>query len=161
MTKPNYLIDVQWEGGVNCLGEQLIEILDFIELYPAIKDAIWYASDLDSSPIPECIRKFGDFIPKKVGNTRDLITICQHVDQFLSGIFLAFSKDVGDHLNEEFGTEDKEFRDIGDAVLEIRAFDTTFLEVYTNDYNLVHKIAEKFHCEISTEEIILKRRRSL
>jgi hypothetical protein len=161
MTKPNYLVDVRWGGGVNCLGQQLEELLEFIELYSTSRDTIWYASDLDSSPIPECIRKFGDFIPKKVGNTRALIAICQQVTQFRSGIFLAFSNDVGDHLKEEFGTEDEEFRDIGAAVLEIRAFDTTFLEVYTNDYDLVRKIVGKFHCEILTEDILSNRRKDL
>jgi hypothetical protein len=151
MTKPIYLIDIQWEG-LNCLGQQIKEILELVELYPTIKDAIWYASDLDSSPIPECIRNFGSFVPKKVGNTRNLITICQNVDQFLSGVFFALNKDFGDHLDAEFGTEDESFRDISDAVLEIRAFDTTFFEIYTNDYALARKITEKFHSEIFTEE---------
>ena len=154
MTKPIYHVDVRWEGGVNCRGQQLKEILELIEFYPTIKNAIWYASDLDSSPIPDCIINFTKFIPEKIGNTRNLITICQNVNQFLSGVFLAFSRDVGDRLNEGFETEDKAFRDIGDAVLEIRAFDTTFFEIYTNDYDLVHKIAEKFLCEISTEETL-------
>jgi hypothetical protein len=145
MTKPNYLVRVQWKEECSCLGEQLKEILEFIELYPTMKEVIWYASDLDSSPIPECIRKFGDFIPKKVGNTRDLITICQHVPQFLSGVFLAFSKDVGEQLDEGFETEADLFRDMGDAVLEIRAFDTSYFEIYSDDISIISGIANEFY----------------
>ena len=153
MTKPTYLVDIQWEG-CNCLGEQLEKILELIELYPSTKNAVWYASDVDSSPIPDCIRNFADFIPKKIGDTSNLILICKNVDQFLSGVFFAFSKDIGDQLNKGFETEDTSFRDIGDAILEIRAFDTTFFEIYTSDYELARKISERFHCEISTEELL-------
>jgi hypothetical protein len=69
MTKPNYLVDVRWGGGVNCLGQQLEELLEFIELYSTSRGTI--------------------------------------------------------------------------------------------DYDLVRKIAEKFHCEILTEEILSNRRKDL
>jgi hypothetical protein len=165
MTKPNYYIEVQGEG-VSCLGSQLKEILELIKLHPYINHATWYAADVDSSPIPECIRNFGDIIPRKVGNTRDMIAICQHVPQFLSGVFSALSKDAGDQLKdvgdqfgEGFETDDESFRDIGDAVLEIRAFDTSWFEIYANDYDLIRLIAEKFQVKIFTEETIEHPRR--
>ena len=148
MTKPNYLVDVLWEGGVNCRGEQLKEILELIELYPQLKMQFGMHQISILLQYLNVLENLEILFLKKVGNTRDLIAICQHVDQFLSGVFFAFTKDVGDQLNEEFETEDESFRDIGDAVLEIRAFDTTYFRIYTNDYDLVHKIAEKFHSEI-------------
>jgi hypothetical protein len=158
MTKPNYYVEVQGEE-VSCLGSQLKEILELIKLYPSIKNAIWYASDVLAVTIPPFIMNFEEFTPRKMGNTHDLIAICQHVDQFHAGVFLAFNKDVGDYLDEEFGTEDESFRDIGDAIFEIRAFDTTNLEIYAKDYDLIHKIAEKFEVKIFTEETIEHPRR--
>ncbi len=152
MTKPNYLINVRWPGGFNCLGIQLKEILEFIELYPSMRETTWYAADLDASPIAECIRDFSDIFPKKVGSTRDLIVICQNIDQFLSGVFFALNKDMQVHSDSTVETEDQLFRDIGNAILEIRAFDTTCFEIYMNDYGLAKKIEKKFHCKILTEE---------
>ena len=128
-------------------------------MYPTIKDAIWYASDVLAVTIPPFIINFNKFTPRRVGNTYDMIAISENVQQFLAGVFLAFNKDVGDHLDEEFGTEDESFRDVGDAVLEIRAFDTTNFEIYANDYDLIHKIAEKFEVKIFTEETIKHPRR--
>ena len=62
-------------------------------------------------------------------------------------------------MDEGFETDDESFRDIGDAIFEIRAFDTTLFEIYATDYDLISKIAEKFQVKISTEATALHLRR--
>jgi hypothetical protein len=142
MTKPTYLVKIAGKD-VDCLGEQLVAILETIQ--PYLNGVIWYASDVLATTKPPFILDYKKFTPKRVGATTDMITVSHQVDQFLSGVFFALPNDEGDQLNEEYGTEDEEFRDMRDAVLEIRAFDTSYFEIYANDFDLIHKISRGFY----------------
>ena len=142
MTEANYLVRITGKDAA-CLTEQLVCILQTIE--PFIKDVVWYIADLDADRTPPDILKYKECTPKRVGQTGDLILLSQKVHQFLSGVFLALPNDQGDLLNCEYGTEERAFRDMGDAVLEIRAFDTSYYEFYSNNFDLIHKISRNFY----------------
>jgi hypothetical protein len=71
----------------------------------------------------------------KIGKAQELIQIASQIDQLFSGIFIAIPENIFDpDLNGEFDTEDDPTEDLGDAVIEIRAFDTSYFEVYYSDY---------------------------
>ena len=142
MTEANYLVEIT-DKDVACLGSQLVRILDTIN--PFIENVTWYASDIDANIEPAFFSNFKGALPKKIGNTSDLVKLCRNVPQFLSGVFLAFLKDQGEYLSNKYSTEDKEFRDIGDAILEIRAFDTSYYKIYANNFSVIEKIANEFY----------------
>jgi hypothetical protein len=48
-------------------------------------------------------------------------------------------------------TEGKPFDDLGAAKIEIRAFDTTYFEIYTNNRELIDPIAIYFGVEIQKQ----------
>src|SRR5688572_12682505 len=118
-----------------CTGAQLLLILNIIR--PYVQGCIWYGADIEINrnlcPMPGV----EGAIPKKIGRNDDLIKLVANVDQFLSGVFFALPKDIGQVWNHEFYTEDEVFRDIKEAILEIRAFDTSYFEVYSSNLELI------------------------
>ena len=138
MTEPSYVVKIKGKD-FDCLGEQLVSILNFI--YPDVKHGIWYASHVEAVTIPPFILNYTSLSPQRVGPFEEMLTLSKNVDQFLSGVFLLYPTDVGFQLNFKCHTEDEIFRDIGDALLEIRAFDTSYFIISTNDFDLLHKIA--------------------
>jgi hypothetical protein len=80
-----------------------------------------------------------------IGRTREFLPAVQQVDQFLRGVFLAVRPEKKEpHFRELIDTEDPVDVDLGDAVVEIRAFDTTFFEVLTKDESVLSAITNAF-----------------
>lgn len=149
MNKPKFLIRIKGKESA-CLSEQLLLILKIIN--NASKDYIWYACDVEiSGEIPFKLGLEG-WIPKRIGHTTDLVKIVQNVEQFLSGVFFALPLDFGEFWDHEFSTEDKPFRDMEEAFLEIRAFDTSYFEVYANDSMIIKELAKYFSVEIENNK---------
>ena len=142
MSKPDYVVRIKGKD-VDCLGEQLVQILETIEAL--IPEIIWYGADVETNGDRPWGLGLNGPIPKKIGTTKDLIKMSKGVDQFQRGVFLAFSEDQGRQLSEELDTEDREFRNMGKAIIEIRAFDTSYFEIYAHDFELIHKIARGFY----------------
>lgn len=90
------------------------------------------------------------FSLKKIGAISNLQKIAQEMDQFLSGVFLAIRKDTLVKNKILLGTEDSEFRqlEIDGVIIEIRAFDTAYFEIYSDDYTLIKSISDHYHMEI-------------
>ena len=145
MTNPRYSIRLgksSFNANIACLGENLTQILKIIKkLYPK---SIWYLADVDTNFEGNYTLGFGGWVCKYAGISEDIIKLVYGVDQFFSGVFLAFTKFQGEILVKEFSTEDPEFRDIGVALLEIRAFDTSYFEIYSNDFHLIQELSKSF-----------------
>ena len=79
---------------------------------------------------------------RKIGDSHSLINICENIDQFLSGVFIAVKEKNQNFKCQDLyiGTEDEQFRSLNfDGILiEIRAFDTSYFELYSDDPILKH-----------------------
>lgn len=130
-----------FRSNVSCLGQQLVELLHVIRgFWP---DLNWYIADvqaINALPLPP-----RDPIPMLVGDTDKLIHIAQRVDQFESGVFVGIRSDADRPAFRPGGlwTEDEETADLGDAVLEIRAFDTSYWSIATSDANLATTVRRR------------------
>ena len=80
---------------------------------------------------------------KMVANIMDFIKIIREVDQFLSGVFIAYKKRE-DNCELNYETEDVQFRDFGNAFIEIRAYDTTCFEIYTSSILVSNLLENKY-----------------
>jgi len=124
-----------------CVGEQLVELLRVIQaLRPGLK---WYVADVQTigpSPVPR-----REPVPILIGDTGALIQAAQRVDQFESGVFAGVPSSIGQAGFRSGGlwTEDEEAADLGDAVVEVRAFDTSYWSVATADSVLARNILER------------------
>ena len=153
MFNANYLTllsDNNFNDNIVCLGKQVIEIIDFLEDF--LPSLIWYGSDISITANADTVfldEKFTLYTPTKIGTSYDLKKESGKVVQFLSGVFIASEKDIFWPKSLKLGTEDL-FRPIemNGIILEIRAFDTSYFEVYSDDYELIKKIATHYKSEI-------------
>lgn len=121
------------------------ELLVHVEPWVQLCD--WYLLDIKTN---NCVEFPGssDQLPKRI--SREILdSLCARTDQFLSGIFLAVPFDVSQpKLHLDTKTEDEPSSDLGDALLEIRAFDTSYFEIYSALPALAERLHQLFGVEV-------------
>lgn len=148
--KPKFTIQLEPKnfppGQVVCLGSQLIAIVNCIK--HTLAPHTWYGADIIA--VGKEIKKhnLSRVFLKEIGTDLSMIELCSGTDQFLSGVFLAIRNEFSNQKldNIEADTEDEEFRplNIGGVLIEIRAFDTSFFEIFSEDELLIKKISDTF-----------------
>jgi hypothetical protein len=132
---------------VCCLGPQLARIVTI--LTKCLGEAVWYSTDVDfvgqGFPMPSQNLQL-------LGRSSRLIELANRVDQFLRGVFLAVdAKSTSPQFRKDMDTEDSIDAEPGDALVEIRTFDTTFFELHTQDGKIAEFIARTFGVQPSTQ----------
>lgn len=154
MFEPKYLICLEskvfFSEEIVCLGSQLKSIVENIgEL---IENHVWFCADVDAfSPIPKNLG-YDTFRIKKIGTSASLIKLCNNIHQFLSGVFIAVRKRNENLANRDLSidTEDEQFRplELEGILIEIRAFDTSYFELYSEDLELMKELSKIYRVEI-------------
>lgn len=154
MYKPKFLIRLKAENFLQaeavCLGTQLITIIDLIK--GSIEPHLWFAADVDAfSDLPKKLDLHQTHL-KKIGNDSSFIKICREITQFLSGVFFAVEEifENQEIANLEISTEDEAYRpvNLNGILCEIRAFDTSFFEIYSENEGTIKELAKKFGVDI-------------
>jgi hypothetical protein len=123
-----------------CLGSQLTQIVTLLN--ELLGDLTWYVADIDT--VGES-RYPSTPTPDRVGDSHQLVDLFQKVDQFLRGVFIAVKAEVVDpQLRTDVDTEDPVSVDLGDAIVEIRAFDTSYFEIITRDDRIADFLSRTF-----------------
>ncbi len=134
-----------FRSATSCLGEQLVALLRTIQgLCPDLK---WYVADVQTiGPSPVHGR---DPTPICIGDTRALVQAARRVSQFERGVFAGVPASVDEPAFRAGGlwTEDEEAADLGDAAIEVRAFDMSYWSIATADPNLATRISERLEQE--------------
>ncbi len=124
-----------------CLGDQVATVVESIR--SLIPDLSWYVADVQCTGT-----SFTDGAPTPVyvGDADAMIRAALQVDQFTSGVFVATPADFPQPRFRDGGlwTDDDESADLGDAVVEMRAFDTTHVSVATTHEELLRWLEKKF-----------------
>lgn len=132
------------EDSVSCTGKQFKELLR--QLDPWVRTCVWHVSDVKTNNCLPLTATCG--LPDQTIEPESLSDVCAQIDQLLSGIFLAVSSELeSPRLNLGLTTEEEPSSDLGDAILEIRAFDTSYFEIYTGQPTLL----DKLHCLYGAE----------
>lgn len=131
-----YCIEVSFLGD-QCLGKDLAALLEII---PNLSDGEWCLFDVQTNDYESNL----EVVQRKLKN-HELIDYSMHVDQFFSGVFLYFSNQCqcAKRKNLLINTEDEKYRNPLNASLEIRAFDTTFFEIYSSEQDQINLIKKK------------------
>lgn len=119
------------DTGIVCTGWQLVRLAESVQEH--FGDIDWYAADVS----PYLQNGFSKTMSlERIGSTASLIEKTVEVSQFERGVFVAFlSTTTPDNAREEAATDDDVDVDLGNAVIEIRAFDCSFYEVVApNDF---------------------------
>ena len=124
----------------------MIVIVSFLE--KLLPNHNWYCSDVDTFGTAGKKYNFSSKFLKKIGSDRSMINFSQEIDQFLSGVFLAIEEKYScNTINLSIGTEDDQFRPINieGVLLEIRAFDTSFFEIYSDNKDIIEQLSNRFN----------------
>lgn len=154
MFKPKYriLITSKYfpEDRVVGLGTQLISILDSVKNY--LPPHVWYASDVEAIGDNIENQNLASIQISLIGTDLQFIQYCSGIDQFIWGVFLCVDKQFSSRniLGIQLETEDEPFRPINSngIIMEIRAFDTTYFGIYTEELELISKISTIYNIEI-------------
>lgn len=133
-----------------CLGTQLVLIVNFIKDF--LPQHQWYGADVDVMGKDISKYNVGSYHPSLLGTDSQFIEFCSQIHQFIWGDFLCIESSFSsqDLQGVELGTEDEPFRPLNcnGTLLEIRAFDTSYFEIYSEDLVLMQKFSTAFSVEI-------------
>lgn len=130
-----------------CLGSQLIYIVNSIkELLPR---HVWYGADVDAVGRGWKKYNLNNIKLNVIGSDLQFIEYCSEIEQFIWGVFLCIDSNWLPE-NIELETEDSPFRSIpcNGVLIEIRAFDTSYFELYSDNKVLMKKISKIYNVEI-------------
>lgn len=119
----------------NCLGWQVAQVIsDADRACPGLR---WYAADVETSGYQFPFRRSP--WPVCIGSAELCIPYILQVDQFDSGVFAGVPSHIDTARFRDGGlwAEDQEQDDLGDALVEIRAFDTAYIVVSSSSLELL------------------------
>jgi len=124
-----------------CLGSQLVKLLHVIDAI--CPNLTWYAADIQAVgefPIPH-----GEPRARIVGDSEALAHMSTGVDQFESGVFAGVPRSLTKPTFRAGGlwTEDEENADLGDAIIELRAFDTSYWSIAATESKVVKYVLDQ------------------
>jgi len=122
---------------LSCEGYQLVELLTWLVRY---RDGIWYIGDLTFNEFQPALEKYNSATPLLAGNTNYLIDMINPETQLFSGVFLLFTEEQQNINIIDIDTEADVFENFANEILQIRAFDTSYFEVYSSDRLLINNI---------------------
>jgi len=125
-----------------CLGPQLEQLVKVLHLNDNSEQ--WYYADVETNGASSFSCAPG---LHKVGNSEDFANLLVGTDQFQSGVFLV-SRISSPRFRANPTTEDTHLVDLGDADVEIRAFDTTYFEVYSRDLDLLERLSNTYGVDL-------------
>lgn len=137
------------ENEVVCLGTQLISIINSIKNF--LPSHIWYGADVEAIGKGAMKHQLNDIKLNLIGIDLHFIEYCSVIDQFIWGIFVCIDVNFSNQNihSIELETEDAPFRSIAcdGVVIEIRTFDTSYFEIYSEDVVLIKKISSLYNIE--------------
>lgn len=126
----------------SCTGKQLAVLLHAMS--PWVRTGKWYIFDVSTNSRTLEFLKTKEEIREAV-TLEELTSASIHVEQFLSGVFIAVPTNAKyPDGRPNFLTEDDPPNHIGNAIVEIRAFDTSYFEVYSESLGLMSHLRATF-----------------
>ncbi len=121
-------------SSIACEGSQLAMVIGLLgAIVPEVR---WYASDVVAQGGISVWERSPQ--PTLVGDTSSIVVKLSSVVQFESGVFSGVPAGIAAPVFREGGawTEDEEMAELGDAIVEVRAFDTSYISVDGVDLEL-------------------------
>lgn len=142
--KPSYILRLraaEFGSTAACLGEQIAAVVMLVGRLRA--NLVWYLADVEGVG-PALAERTSQ--PTLFGDSFRLATAAAAVSQFQRGVFVGVPKGIASpqFRNGGLWTEDDDDADLGDAVVEIRAFDTTYVLVATIAAEVAEAVTQAF-----------------
>lgn len=145
--KPLYMFRLRDEAcddkaEAECEGPQVAAVVAAIgHVRPDLR---WYVADVQVLGPP--LTKDRRPTPTLIGDTTAMADVASTVTQFESGVLAGVTSKCPDPKFRDGGlwTEDEEDADLCDALVEVRAFDTTYVSVATCDKTIADRVLQAF-----------------
>jgi len=126
-----------------CQGRQVALVVRAVA--EAVPGLVWYASDVLAPGAPFWTR-FRGSTPARLGLSDEVALEAEVVSQFESCVLVGVPDGVTQPRFRDGGvwTEDEDGADIGDGVVEIRAFDTNYIIVATSSPEVPARLGTGF-----------------
>ena len=125
----------------SCTGNQLVQILRYIDNRLT---GSWFCDNVEANKNSSKNVLFIEEIIK-IGSTEDFILFSSQISQFLSGVFIIRDDDnIENSKMNPMDTEEKQFVKFNNENFQIRAFDTAYFEIYSNEPNLINGLINEF-----------------
>ena len=156
MSTPKYCVRItgnELNGReISCTGEQLCLVLE--EISHSGRSLAWFSADVTLNSTSAAWDVYDTGNPVLIGNYDALLALCKDADQFTSGVFLGvLESDTPKQWTKAFDTEDVPFSENDTAYIEIRAFDTTYFEIYSCNHELLKGLSERFGSKIGRAHV--------
>ena len=131
-----------------CLGPQVAAVLDDLIMLPELSSATWYAAAFEMIwpvEIREALQVYAANQPVPIVDIRSFIPLVRKVGQFLDGVI--FSVPLGDApvVATKLLTADGPIsKQVTNSIVEICAFDTSWIEVVTDVSALIEQLQKRF-----------------
>lgn len=127
---------------VVCLGTQVALLAE--ELDRLAGPLEWWVANVDTNT-GSPPRDLGTEDADRVGSTSEFITWAKGVDQFLHGVFMAVRPGASRAiLRTDPRSHDDPWADMGGELFDIRAFDTSSLDVAASDLAAATQLVTRF-----------------
>ncbi len=126
-----------------CLGRQLISLINLLGNF--LPNHTWYGADVDAIGKGAMKHNLNNPQLSMIGTDSEFIKYCTNIQQFIWGVFVCIDSHISTQKIQatKLETEEEPFRPIScDGVLiEIRAFDTTFFDIYSENLQFIQQLS--------------------
>jgi hypothetical protein len=135
-------------ASVACTGSQVAEVIACVSR--VTRGLVWYAADVEAPTSSFAVQRSS--VPVRIGEEQECISRVRVVDQFEAGVFVGISASNENprFRNGGLWTEDPVEVELADSVVEVRAFDTTFIEVLSCEREVLREVGRIFGAPVET-----------
>lgn len=117
-------------------------MLDALTSMPEMKSCIWYAGAIDV--IGKRFAPYEKRTLERVDDIAHLLGMIRSATQLLDGVFVAFNNESPGLLEGEITADGPMLPVTKGATVEVHAFDTTWIEIYSSDPLLFERLKQRF-----------------
>jgi hypothetical protein len=125
-----------------CTGRQVAMVLDALLASPELRSSVWYAGALETYPA------FGLYEGAELEQITDIIGLIETIraaPQLLDGVFIAInSGETPDAAWPTITADGPMEKAARNSMVELHAFDTSWIEVYTELSDLAASLRQRF-----------------
>lgn len=133
----------------SCTGPQLAKVLDELTKMPELAACAWFAAAVDAIEQVQ-LEPYGADQWKAILNINKMIEQVRAARQLLDGVFVAIEdSDWPEKTAEAITAYAPMTRLAANSKIELRACDTTFVEIYSDHPKLIERLRTRFGGELT------------
>jgi hypothetical protein len=131
-----------------CLGPQVAAVLETLMALPKLSESDWYAACVEVISLDQealaAMAPYETVDRAFIADVDAFVALSRSVTQYLEGIFYAVPDGVAPEIPNAFSMNDPLDKLVSNSIVEVRADDTTWIEVATDSRSIVEQAQQRF-----------------